>query len=254
MVAKIIRIVLAVLAIGAAAPGLRAEQLTVFGAASLTDVLSKIGAGFEEESGTGIRFSFAASSTLARQVEAGAPADVVALASTDWADYLAARGLIGETVYPAANRLALVAPSGTMAPGAQALDALTPKAFTALLGADGRIAIGDPAHVPAGIYARRALEHLGLWRTAEPRLAATNNVRAALALVARGEAALGVVYLTDAAIADVAVLAEVPTTAHAPITYPFAIVADGTAARAFLRYVTGGAARAIFRRHGFQVK
>ncbi|MDH3667025.1 MAG: molybdate ABC transporter substrate-binding protein [Paracoccaceae bacterium] len=249
MAAKLIRIVLAALAIVAAAPGLRAEPLTVFGAASLTDVLSEIGAGFEEETGTKVRFSFAASSTVARQIEAGAPVDVVALASTDWADYLAARGLIGEQVFPAANRLALVAPAGIVA-----ADPLTREAFTALIGTDGRIAVGDPAHVPAGVYARQALENLGLWQIAEPRLAPTDNVRAALALVARGEAALGVVYLTDAAIADVAVLAEVPASAHAPIAYPFAIVADGPAARAFLSYVTGGASRAIFRRHGFQVE
>ncbi len=238
------------LAIVAGATGLRAEPLTVFAAASLTDVLGEIGGRFEETQGTPVRFSFAASSTLARQIEAGAPADMVALASTDWAAYLAERGLIGEPVSPASNRLVLIAPSGTVAPERP----LSAEGLEALLGKEGRMAIGDPAHVPAGIDAKAALDTLGLWDVAAPRLAGADNVRAALALVARGEAALGIVYATDAAIADVAVLAEIPGSAHAPIVYPFATVTDGSAARAFLTFVTGDVARGIFRDHGFQVR
>jgi len=228
-------------------------ELTVFAAASLTDAMNEAGQEFQRSQGITVRFSFASSSTLARQIEAGAPAGVVALASDDWVDYLATRdGIQADTrTHAIGNRLVLIAPTDNAEPLS---DPPTADEFTAILGLAGRLAMGDPAHVPAGIYARQALEHLGLWQAVADRLAPTDNVRAALALVARGEAALGVVYATDAAIApDVRVLSTLPGTSHAPITYPFAITRDGDSAeaRAFLAFIASSEGLAIFRRFGF---
>jgi molybdate transport system substrate-binding protein len=240
---------------GAAAggPAVAGEKLTVFAAASLSDAMTEAGQYFQQLHDITVLFSFASSSTLARQIEAGAPAGLVALANEDWADYLAQNDLILPETRTSAigNRLVLIAPADHTG----ALSAPpTAAGITAILGPAGRLALGDPAHVPAGIYARQALEHLGLWQAVASRLAPTGNVRAALALVARGEAALGAVYATDAAIApDVRVLAALPTAAHTPITYPFAITrdGDGAQARAFLAFLTSAEGLAIFRRFGF---
>jgi molybdate transport system substrate-binding protein len=230
-----------------------AERLTVFAAASLTDVLAEIGAAYRERHDVELRFSFAASSTLARQIEAGAPADLAALASPAWAAYLAERGLIlPETgISPAGNRLVMIVPAAS---AATLSSPPTAAEVAAILGPRGRLAIGDPAHVPAGIYAREALESLHLWPAVASRLAPADNARSTLALVARGEAPLGVVYATDAAISpEVRVAAALPAESHAPIRYPFAATADGnqTAARAFLDFVSGPEARAVFARFGF---
>lgn len=230
--------------------------LTVFAAASLTDAMTEAGAEFRQLRGIAIRFSFASSSTLARQIEAGAPADMVALASEGWADYLAGRGLIlPETrVSTIGNRLVLVAP---LVDGAALSDPPTATEIATALGPIGRLALGDPAHVPAGIYARQALENLELWPAVASRLALTDNVRSALALTARGEAALGAVYATDAALsADVRTVATLPSDSHMPITYPFAIVrnGDGPEARAFLAFLASREGLAIFERFGFTRK
>jgi molybdate transport system substrate-binding protein len=240
---------------GAAAGGtaVAGGKLTVFAAASLSEAMTEAGQYFQQSHGITVLFSFASSSTLARQIEAGAPVGAVALANEDWADYLSSNNLIlAETRTSAiGNRLVLIAP----ADHAGSLSAPpTAAEITAILGPAGRLALGDPAHVPAGIYARQALEHLGLWQAVANLLAPTGNVRAALALVARGEAALGAVYATDAAIApDVRVLATLPAAAHTPITYPFAITRDGDSAqaRAFLAFLTSAEGLAIFRRFGF---
>ena len=243
------------LATGAAAVG--GETLTVFAAASLTEAMTDAGRKFEQSSGVAVRFSFASSSTLARQIEAGAPAGLVALASEEWADYLAKRGAIlpGTRFSAVGNRLVLIAPSGTESGGEITLsDPPTAEEITAALGPAGRLALGDPAHVPAGIYARQSLESLGLWQAMPMHPALTDNVRAALALVASGEAALGVVYATDARIApDVRTLATLPRTSHAPISYPFAIVRDGDSAgaRAFLTFLGSDEGLEIFQRFGF---
>lgn len=245
--------------IAAAGPGaggaIMAADVTVFAAASLTDAMTEVGRDFEAAEGIEVRFSFASSSTLARQIEAGAPAGVVALASNDWADYLAARGLIlsESRVSPIGSSLVVIAPVDSTATLSD-----PPKAaeLTGILGHDGRLALGDPAHVPAGIYAQEAMVNLGLWDALADRLALTDNVRAALALVAHGETPLGVVYATDAAVApQVRVLATLPNSSHAPITYPFALVAGGDTeeARAFLDFVTGSAGLAIFHRYGFAI-
>lgn len=227
-----------------------AQAPLVYAAASLTDALEEISATLPLPA----RFSFAASSILARQIENGAPADIFAAADEAWADYLATRGKLapGSRVSILSNRLVLVAPAD------HARDVALSRGmdFGALLGRD-RLATGDPAHVPIGRYARSAFEWLGVWEAVEPRLARAASVRAALALVERGEAPFGVVYATDAAESPrVRVVARFPADSHAAISYPFAIVAgrDGQAARDFLAGLQSPAAMAIFRRHGFTVE
>ncbi len=228
--------------------------LLVFAAASLSDAFKAVGAAWAADGHPPPVFSFAASSLLARQIAAGAPAALFASADEAWMDALAAEDLIVPQTRTdlLGNALVLVAPADaatepvTIGPG---LD------LAALLGADGRLAIGDPAHVPAGRYAREALAHLDLWGAVENRLAPADNVRAALALVAQGEAPLGIVYATDAAIDPaVIVLGIFPAESHRPITYPVALLreAEGDAAAgAFLDFLTGDEAAAIFARYGF---
>ena len=230
----------------------RAAELTVFAAASTSDALNAAAARFTAKTGVAVRFSFAASSTLARQVEQGAPADIFLSADQQWMDYLADRGLlVAGTRHPLlGNDLVLVAPAdGTSAPLALTGDTN----LAALLG-DGRLAVGDPDHVPVGIYARQTLEAMGQWAALEPRLARAASVRAGLMLVERGEAPLGIVYGTDAAISPkVKVVGVFPAGLHQPIVYPVALVAghDATAARAFLDFLSSGAAREVFARYGF---
>ena len=252
------RLIVAAIALTAAAcaraPEAEAESVTMLAAASLTDALSEIAADYQEETGTQVRLSFASSSTLARQIEAGAPADIFASADRQWMDYLSERGLIDEAsrAEPIGNALVLIAPADSSV-AAPTIDASL--GLPALLGPNGRLAVGDPDHVPVGLYARQALEHLELWDEAEPRLARAEDVRGVLALVARGEAPLGIVYATDAAISpDVTVLGAFAAGAHEPIVYPFALL-DGepsAAAQDFFAYITGDEGRAVFAAHGFQ--
>jgi molybdate transport system substrate-binding protein len=244
------------LAVLPAWPARAGEPVTVFAAASLTDAFERVGALYEERTGRPIRFSFAASSTLARQIEAGAPAQIFASANERWMDYLADAALIeaDSRVSPIGNRLVLIAPTDTP------LDevAVEPSLDLAGLIEDGeRIAIGDPDHVPAGLYARDALESLGLWGEAEGLLARTADVRAALALVETGEAPLGIVYATDAAASDrVKVIGRFPADSHAPITYPFAVIAGraGTEVEAVFEFLLGPDAAAVFEDAGFAVR
>ncbi len=253
------------LLLAAAAPGAaRARDtaaITVFAAASLMDVLREIGALWAARGHIAPRFSFAASSTLARQIEQGGRVHLFASADEPWMDYLVARGLIavGTQRSLLSNRLVLIVPRVIVprvivpnVPGrgaaAQGLD------IPARLGVAGRLAIGDPRHVPAGIYAEQALRKLGLWEQLAPRLARTENARAALLLVERGEAPAGIVYATDAMGAPgVAVAGLLPADSHARITYPFALTREGDTmeARAFLDFLSSDAARAVFLRHGF---
>ncbi len=222
----------------------------MFAAASLTDVLQEIGAAFREETGIGTRFSFAASSALARQIEAGAPAQVFVSADVEWMDYVAHRGAIDLVTRRnvAGNALVLIAPADSsvkleIAPGF---------ALAAALG-EGRLAVGDPAAVPAGRYAQAALSALGVWQQVADRLAPAENVRAALALVSRGEAPLGIVYRTDAKVdPGVRVVGEFPAGTHPPIVYPAARIAGGPeSAGTFVAYLVGDKAQAIFAKHGF---
>ena len=234
-------------------PGVaHADDLTVFAAASLTDALRDIAAQWEPAGQPKPRFNFAASSTLARQIEQGASANVFASADEQWMDYLTSRDLIvpGTRRDLLGNALVLVVPKDRartvqIGPGFDLL---------ALLGPDGRLATGDPANVPAGIYARQALSKLGMWEAVEPRLARADSVRSALLLVEHGEAPAGIVYATDAAVSsEVAVAGRFPEDSHFPISYPFALVRGGDtpAARSFLAFLSTAAARDIFRARGF---
>ncbi|MBN8873656.1 MAG: molybdate ABC transporter substrate-binding protein [Rhodospirillales bacterium] len=233
----------------------RAQDLTVFAAASLTDSLKEVAAAWVKDGHPALRLSFGASSTLARQIEQGAPAAVFASADEKWMDYLVQRKLIAADTRRSllGNDLVLIVPANTprhvtIGPGFD---------FAALLGRDGRLATGDPAHVPVGIYAEQALKKLGAWDTLAPRLARAEDVRAALLLVERGEAPAGIVYGTDAAVSTgVMVAGTFSATSHDPITYPFAATktGDGPEARALLAFLAGPEARAIFVKRGFKVE
>lgn len=251
-------LLLALPALALAAPAARAQEapVTVFAAASLQDALRALEPAWRAAApgNAPIRFSFAASSALARQIEQGAPADLFMSADEPWMDYVAQRSLIlpGTRVSPLGNALALVAPANA-AQRPVALGRGTDLA--ALLGPQGRIATGDPAHVPVGRYAQQALDWMGAWPAVGPRLARADNVRSALLLVERGEAPLGIVYLTDArASQGVKVLGTFPADSHPPITYPFALTrrAEGNAqARALLAFLAGPGSVETWRRFGF---
>ncbi len=230
-------------------------QETVMAAASLTDAMKELGPAWAAHGHPAPRFAFGASSALARQIEQGAPADIFASADEPWADYLQTRDLIvpGTRISPIGNTLVLIAPANQ--PGT--LD-LTPGVdLLTRLGPDGRIATGDPASVPVGKYAQAALEHLGIWSATAPRLARAENVRAALLLVERGEAPLGIVYSTDAAASPgVRIVATFPADSHPAITYPFALTKHGDTpeGRALLAFLTGPEAAPVYRRLGFRVR
>ncbi len=253
--ARIMRLLPAILAtwmILLTFPVTAADRLTVFAAASLGEVMTRIGEAYARQHGTALRFSFAASSTLARQVEAGAPADIIVSANADWMQYLQARSAIvsDSRIILARNALALVGHRDRFPaplPLARAI---------ADLAAGERMAIGDPAHVPAGIYARQALTGLHLWADMRPRMVYAADVRAALALVARGEAALALTYVTDARIAadDVTLMEVLPDHLHDAITYPAAIVAgrDSLESRRFMAFLDSADVAAILRGAGFR--
>jgi molybdate transport system substrate-binding protein len=233
----------------------RAQELTVFAAASLTDAMKDVSAQWAKDGHQPLRLSFGASSTLARQIEQGAPANLFASADQKWMEYLAAKGLIADDTRRdlLGNDLVLVVPADkpqhvTIGPGFDLLG---------LLGPNGRIATGDPAHVPVGLYAEQALKKLGMWDAVQPRLARTDDVRAALLLVERGEAPAGIVYATDAAVSKGVMVAGVfPANSHDPVSYPFAVVKAGDTpeARALMTFLAGPDARAIFDKRGFKVE
>lgn len=233
----------------AAAPA--GEPVTVFAAASLKNSLDAVDAAWTARTATPVRASYAASSALARQIEQGAPADVFVSADADWMDYAEQRQLIRvETRRDIlSNHLALIAPKGSavqlhLAPGAPLLQALGP---------DGRLAMAG-ADVPAGRYGRQSLTALNLWAGVSPRVVYGDSVRAALAFVSRGEAPLGVVYDTDAKVdPGVRIVDLFPEATHPRILYPAALTrgAHGQGAAAYLAFLEGPEAAAIFRRFGF---
>ena len=233
----------------------RAQELTVFAAASLTDALKDVSAQWAQAGHPPLRMSFASSSTLARQIEQGAPANVYASADEKWMDYLAGKKLIATDTRKdlLGNDLVLVVPADepqhvTIGPGFNLLG---------LLGPNGRLATGDPAHVPAGIYAEQALKKLGIWDAVSPHLARADDVRSALLLVERGEAPAGIVYGTDATVSKaVTVAGTFPANSHDPISYPFAVVRSGDTAeaRALMTFLAGRQARALFVGRGFKVE
>ncbi|HEU4621056.1 MAG TPA: molybdate ABC transporter substrate-binding protein [Burkholderiaceae bacterium] len=239
-----------VMAVRAQAP------ITVFAAASLADVLEDARREWQATGASAVRMSFAASSTLARQIESGAPADVFISADEQWVDYLAQRAFVvpGSRRVVAGNRLVFIA--SARASAAQRAFRCEPGFdLVALLGR-GRLVVGDPAHVPVGRYAQQALTALGAWPVAQSRLVPADNTRAALALVERGEVPLGIVYATDAAHSrEVVVACAIAPEHHAPIVYPMVLIARGASvspeARAFAQWLAGPRGREIFLRHGF---
>jgi molybdate transport system substrate-binding protein len=232
-----------------------AQTLTVFAAASLTDAMKDISNLWVKAGHEAPRMSFASSSTLAQQIEQGAPVNVFASADEKWMDYLVRANLIAtDTRHDLlGNDLVLIVPANhpihvDIRPGFDPF---------ALLGSDGRLATGDPAHVPAGIYAEQALRKLGLWDKLVPRLAAAPDVRSALLLVERGEAPAGIVYGTDASVSKgVSIAGVFPDSSHDPITYPFAVTKAGDTkeARDFLGFMSAPAAREVWIKRGFKVE
>jgi molybdate transport system substrate-binding protein len=225
--------------------------ILVFAAASLTDVLEKLGADFGKSTGIGVKFVFAASSVLARQIEAGAPADIFFSADRDWMDYLQTRKLIQAESRRdlLGNQLVLVAPAASTL----SLKIAPQFELAAALGGKGRLATGDPDSVPAGRYARASLTTLGVWNSVADRLVRAENVRAALAFVERGEVPLGIVYRTDA-LSDkgVRIVDTFPAGSHPPITYPIALtVGAKSVAAQFADYLGKPAVGAVFVRYGF---
>jgi molybdate transport system substrate-binding protein len=234
----------------AAAAEAARRGLLVFAAASLADALEEVDRAFTAATGVRVAASYAASSVLAKQIEAGAPADVFFSADLAWVDYLEKRGLIkpGSRRDVLRNALVLIAPADSplrlkIAPGFDLAGAL----------AGGRLAIADPDSVPAGEYARAALTRFGVWSRVSDRAVRGENVRAALSYVARGEAPLGIVYATDAqAEKRVRVVDVFPEDSHPPITYPVALTAQARPeAVQLVEFLIGDVARQIFARYGF---
>ena len=223
----------------------------VFAAASLTDALTEVSRHWQRAGHPMPSLAFGASSTLAKQVEAGAPADVFASADLKWMDYLEQRGRIdaGSRDHLLGNTLVLIAPkqrrfAARMQPGYR-IDA----AFK------GKLCTGEPGVVPAGIYAKQAMAKLGWWQSLQGRIVGTDDVRTALAFVERGECGAGIVYATDARSSGAVVtVGAFPPRSHAPIVYPFAATKGARReTSAFLRFLRSPQATAIFRRHGFTV-
>lgn len=234
-------------------PAAAARDLLIFGAASLNEALAAAARLYETRTGVKVVESYAGSGTLARQIERGAPADIFISADEKWMDYLEKRGLIrtDTRVDLLSNRLVLIALADSKAsvvirqgfPLAEALGG-------------GRLAVANPDSVPAGRYARAALEALGVWRTVSSRLVRGENVRAALAFVARGEAPFGIVYRTDAlAEPKVRIVAEFDPGLHPPIVYPGAVLARtrSTDPEGALRFLGSTEVRKIWERYGFSV-
>jgi len=227
------------------------KTLTVFAAASMKNALDDVGAAFTAKTGVKVNASYAASSTLAKQIEQGAPADVFISADTDWMDYAVSKGTINDAtrVNLLGNSIVLIAPKDSK------IEQVTigPGFDLAKLAGDGKIATGDVASVPVGKYAKAALEKLGAWTAAEPKFAMAESVRAALTLVARGEAALGIVYSTDAKVEPgVKIVGVFPSDSHPPIIYPVAATAKAKPeAGTYLAFLLSQAAKTVFERYGF---
>jgi len=227
------------------------KSLVIFAAASMKNAIDDIGAAYQKATGVQVKASLAASSALAKQIEQGAPADIFASADLDWMDYLDKKTLIKKDtrVNLLGNKLVLIAPKESKLDSVKIENGFD----IAKLAGDGRIAVADVRAVPAGKYAKAALEKLGSWAAAEPKLASAENVRAALALVGRGEAPLGIVYETDAKIENnVKIVGHFPDGSYPPITYPVALtVSAKPEAMQYLNYLRSNIAKTIFETYGF---
>ncbi|MBV1867807.1 MAG: molybdate ABC transporter substrate-binding protein [Marinosulfonomonas sp.] len=229
-----------------------ADGITVFAAASLKNVLDEITTSFTQRTGHVVSISFAGSSALARQIEFGAPANIFISANSDWMDRLQDEGLIvpGSRINLLGNSIVLIAPGQNASPVN-----IKPNMDLAGMLGDGRLAMALIDAVPAGIYGKAALNSLGVWKDVHKQVVQTDNSRATLALVSLGEAALGIVYLTDALASDaVSVVGTFPAATHPAIIYPAAIVAgnDNPLNTTFLTYLQKPEAREVFRLHGFK--
>jgi molybdate transport system substrate-binding protein len=242
------------LALTPAATSAQAQEqtLTVFAAASLKNALDDINTAFTNETKIKVTASYAASSALMKQIEQGAPADVFASADLEWMDYGNQRKLVKSDtrVNLLGNRLVLIAPANSKT---SSVTINKDTKFSEYLGADGRLVTGDVRAVPVGKYAKAALEKLGLWAQVEPRMAMADNVRAALALVAREEAPLGIVYETDAKVEPkVKIVGAFPEGSHEPIVYPAAVTTQGKPEAAkYIQFLRSNTAKAIFEKYGF---
>jgi len=229
-----------------------AEPVTVYAAASLTSALEDLAEKAKAQD-LDMRLSFGSSSTLAKQVAQGAPADLYFSANVNWMDYLDQQGLVepGTRTNLLGNTLVVIAPKG------ETFLVRREKGFDFAAAFTGRLALGDPSHVPAGIYAKQALQALGWWQALVDRLAPAVDVRAALSYVERGECKAGVIYATDAAISDnVAVLATLPPESHDPIIYPVAVIKDRNRpeVKKAMAFLQSKPAVETFQRYGFRVQ
>jgi molybdate transport system substrate-binding protein len=245
---------LVVLAFGAVtlAPAVAQDKtITVFAAASMKNALDDINAAFLRTTGTKVTVSYAASSALAKQLEQGAPADIFTSADLDWMDYSAGKKTIKDDtrVNLLGNRLVLIAPKDSKVDKV----ALTAGFDLAKIVGDGRIATGEVSSVPVGKYAKGALEKLGIWASVQSKFAMADNVRVAMALVARGEAVLGIVYETDAKVdPNVKIVGAFPADSHPAIVYPVAATTNSKPeATAYLAFLRSGIAKAVFEQYGF---
>jgi molybdate transport system substrate-binding protein len=251
---RLVKILFALAIVGsvAASPASAEEKgLTVFAAASMKNALDDIDAAYTAKTGVKVVASYAASSVLAKQIDQGAPADVFLSADTDWMDYAAKQKTINTETRTnlLGNSIVLIAPKDS------SIDkvAIASGFDLAKLAGSGRIATGDVNSVPVGKYAKAALEKLGAWEAAAPKFAMAESVRAALTLVARGEAVLGIVYATDAKVEpEVKIVGTFPADSHPPIIYPVAATTSaGSGAAAYLAFLRSSAAKTIFEKYGF---
>ncbi|HEY0848486.1 MAG TPA: molybdate ABC transporter substrate-binding protein [Bradyrhizobium sp.] len=228
------------------------STITVFAAASMKNALDDIDAAYTAKTGVKVTVSYGPSSGLAKQIEQGAPADVFISADTDWMDYAAAKKTINEPtrVNLLGNSIVLIAPKDSKVENVN----IGPGFDLAKLAGDGKIATGDVKSVPVGKYAKAALEKLGSWQAAEPKFAMADNVRAALLLVARNEAALGIVYSTDAKVEPgVKIVGTFPADSHPAIIYPVAATTTAKpAATGYLAFLRSTAAKNILEKYGFK--
>ncbi len=233
------------------APALAADNVIVFAAASLKNALDNVNAAWKAETGKEATISYAASSALAKQIEGAAPADIFISADLQWMKYLSDKKLIkaGSEVELLGNRIVLIAPKDS-----KAETTIAPGFDLAALVADGKLAMADVKAVPAGKYGKAALEKLGVWASVEGKVAQAENVRAALKLVSTGEAALGIVYQTDAnADPGVKVIGTFPSDTHEPIVYPIGVTTESknTETEAFVKFVQSAKAKELFEAQGF---
>lgn len=228
----------------------KAESVTVYAAASLTNAMSDLEKIYEKQNKVEVKTSYAGSSTLAKQIEVGAPTDIFISADTQWMDYLQNKKLVAanDRLNLLGNRLVLITPKGRSLK--IKLDKTTDpnKAFT------GKICTGDTKSVPVGKYAKQAFTNLGWWNRIEPKLVETEDVRAALNFVARGECQVGIVYATDAAISkDVTVVGVFPENTHSPIIYPVGMVKKNLNSTKFYQFLQSNQAKVVFKKYGFSV-